>query len=97
MLKKRRFKKQGITKVTFVLPPEVEADRIHLMGEFNNWQTAHVMRRRKDGSWRTTLNLEPGRAYEFRYLVDGERWLNDPDADDYVPNSYGSQNSVVAT
>jgi len=97
MLKKRRFKKENMTKVTFVLPSEVEASAVHLMGEFNDWQTAHVMRRRKDGSWRTTLNLEPDRAYQFRYLVDGQRWLNDPDADDYVPNPYGGQNSVVTT
>ncbi|HID64701.1 MAG TPA: glycoside hydrolase, partial [Anaerolineae bacterium] len=84
-------------KVTFVLPPEVEGDTIHLVGEFNNWQTSHAMRRQKDGSWRITMDLEPGRAYQFRYLVDGQRWLNDPEADKYVPNPYGDENSVVVT
>lgn len=97
MLKKRRFKKQNMVKVTFVLPPEVEGDTIHLVGEFNNWQTSHAMRRQKDGSWRITMDLEPGRAYQFRYLVDGQRWLNDPEADKYVPNPYGDENSVVVT
>ncbi len=97
MLKKRRFKKQGITKVTFVLPSEVEATTVHLMGEFNEWQTTQAMRQYKDGSWRITVDLEPGREYQFRYLVDGQRWLNDPQADNYVPNPYGDQNSVVVT
>jgi len=67
------------------------------MGEFNDWQTSQAMRRQKDGSWRITVDLEPGREYQFRYLVDGQRWLNDPQADNYVPNPYGDQNSVVVT
>jgi hypothetical protein len=39
--------------------------------------------------------LEAGRRYGFRYLVDGEQWLNDRHADDYVENAYGSDDSVV--
>lgn len=97
MLKKRRFKKQNVVKVTFVLPPEVEAEIVHLVGEFNDWQTSHAMRRQKDDSWRLTVNLEPGGEYQFRYLVDGQRWLDDPQADKHVPNPYGDQNSVVVT
>jgi len=38
-----------------------------------------------------------GREYAFRYRVDGERWENDPGADKYVPNPFGSDNSVVVT
>lgn len=97
MLKKRRFKKENAVKVTFVLSPEVKGDSVHLVGEFNDWQTSHAMRRQKDGNWRITVDLEPGREYQFRYLVDGQRWLNDPDADKYVPNPYGDENSVVVT
>ncbi len=97
MLKKRRFKKENVVKVTFVLPPEVAAETIHLVGEFNDWQTSHAMRRQKDGGWRITLDLEPGRGYQFRYLVDGHKWLNEPRADKYVPNPYGGQNAVVVT
>jgi len=97
MLKKRRFKKTNVVKVTFVLPAEVEAETVHLVGDFNDWQTSHTMRRQKDRSWRITVDLKPGRKYQFRYLVDGERWLNDPQADKYIPNPYGDQNSVVVT
>ncbi len=98
MLKKRQFRKRNITKVTFVLPPKVVGDTVYVMGEFNDWQPSHAMRRQKDGSWRITVDLEPTSEYQFRYLVDGvdgQRWLNDPQADKYVPNPYGDQNSVV--
>ncbi len=49
----------------------------------------------KDRNWKITVDLEPGREYQFRYLVDGQRWFNDPQADKYIPNPYGDQNAVV--
>jgi hypothetical protein len=97
MLQKRQYKKNNVTKVTFALPVEVEGDTIHLMGEFNDWQTSHALRRHKKGNWRVTVDLEPGSEYQFRYLVDEQRWLNDPEADAYSPNPYGEENSVVIT
>jgi hypothetical protein len=42
-------------------------------------------------------DLELGRAFQFRYLRDGEVWLNDNQADAYVPNPYGSDNFVIVT
>lgn len=46
-------------------------------------------------SWQVRLELETGRRYSFRYLVDGKEWLNDWYADDYLENPYGSYDSVV--
>jgi 1,4-alpha-glucan branching enzyme len=97
MLNKRRFKEQNVVRVTFVVPPHVEGNTVHLLGDFNEWQRSLPMRRQKNGSWRITVALEPGREYQFRYLVDGQMWLNDPQADRYVANPYGEENSVVVT
>jgi hypothetical protein len=52
---------------------------------------------RNNGNWRITLVLPKGREYQFRYLVNGRDWHNDWHADKYVPNKYGSDNSVVKT
>jgi hypothetical protein len=82
--------------VTFTLPAEVRAGSVALCGEFNQWSTeAAQLERGVDGTWRTTVALEPGRSYRYRYLLDGERWENDPRADRYLPNPYGSTDSVV--
>jgi hypothetical protein len=43
------------------------------------------------------LELEAGKAYQYRYLVNGTDWYNDWRADHYVPNEYGGDNSVVIT
>jgi hypothetical protein len=41
--------------------------------------------------------LEAGKEYQFRYLIDGTVWKNDPQADSFVENSFGEENSVVST
>jgi len=86
----------GTIDVTFTLPAEVHAGTVALCGEFNNWSAEDIrLQRGSDGSWRATVALEPGRSYRYRYLLDGERWENAWQADCYVPNSYGSADSVV--
>ena len=82
---------------TFRLPVSVGAERVWLVGELNDWsRTAHPMRR--EGDWFTvTLELEPGRSYRYRYLLDGDRGENDWAADEYVPNEFGTDDSVVRT
>jgi 1,4-alpha-glucan branching enzyme len=97
MLQKRRFKKDNVTKVTFVLPAEAGGNTVHVVGEFNEWQASQAMKRQKDKSWRLTVNLDPGSEYQFRYLLNEQVWFNDPEADGYAPNPYGEQNSVVIT
>ncbi len=74
------------------------AEHVHIVGEFNNWSTRQSpMKRLKDGAFTLTLNLETGRGYQFRYLVDNENWINDPAADAYVPSGFsGSENAVVS-
>ena len=53
MLKKRYIKSRKVCKVTFELsqaelPEGVDADSVHLVGEFNEWdETARPMKRRK--------------------------------------------------
>jgi hypothetical protein len=82
---------------TFRLPAAVGARTVHLVGDVNGWSRAATPMRR-DGAWFTVdVDLEPGRSYRYRYLLDGERWENDWSADAYVPNGFGSDDSVVRT
>ncbi|HEY8484218.1 MAG TPA: isoamylase early set domain-containing protein [Longimicrobiales bacterium] len=96
MVEKRPNKKDDSVRVTFVLPADIEAQTVHLLGDFTGWQ-AVAMKRHKNGTWRATLNLSPGQEYQYRYLADGVRWINDPAADRYVDNPFGEQNCIVVT
>jgi 1,4-alpha-glucan branching enzyme len=96
MLKKTYSDTSQACQVTFELPAEVTAQTACLCGEFDGWDpSAHPMERQADGSFALTLALEPGRAYRFRYLLDGTRWENDWAADGYVPNPFGSDDSLI--
>ncbi|WP_417914804.1 isoamylase early set domain-containing protein [Candidatus Electronema sp. JM] len=67
-----------------------------LAGEFNGWSATETpMKRLKSGEFAVTLMLDAGRDYAFRYVVDGQRWVNEPEADKYVRNEFGEDNSVV--
>ncbi len=102
MLKKQFVKSRQVAKVTFELPeaelPEgVTAESVHLVGEFNDWDPAvnPMKYSKKKKSYWATLELEPGRAYQFRYFVNSEFWCNDWQADAYIPGRFGEENCVV--
>lgn len=96
MLRKTYSKTGRFCKVTFEIPEEVSAQTASLCGEFNDWDPeAHPMQRRKDGRFTTTVSLEAGKAYRFKYMLDGQHWENDWAADGYVPNGFSSEDSLV--
>jgi 1,4-alpha-glucan branching enzyme len=96
---KQYLKQNQACKVTFRLPRGAASDakRVCIVGDFNNWSIhSHPMKKLKTGDYSITLELEPGREYQFRYFIDEARWENDWQADKYVRNPYGdSDNSVV--
>lgn len=96
MLKKNYSKTGSSCRVTFKLPAEVEATQVALVGEFNEWSAdSHQMKQLKDGSFSLTVSLPAGQDYRFRYLLDGERWENDWEADAYLPNTHGTDDSLI--
>ena len=96
MMKKSYSKTGRACRVTFKVPADLEAETAVVIGEFNSWDPeANPLKKRKDGSLSTTLSLEAGQEYRFRYLLDGNRWLNDSDADREELNRFGSKDCVI--
>lgn len=96
MLKKQYLKGKPVCKVTFYAPAAIDAETVHLVGDFNGWdENATPMERLKDGRFKVTLNLEVGKEYQFRYLINKTEWNNDWEADKYVPNPFSGDNSVA--
>jgi len=94
----KQYLKNGKCKVTFRLPRAAapEAQHVSIAGDFNNWDTtSDTMMRLKNGDFKITMNLESGREFRFRYLIDGARWENDWSADRYERNDYGADDSVL--
>ena len=98
-IKKQYLKSRPVCKATFRIPEEMgnSAESAHIVGEFNNWTLFSTpMKKLKSGAFTTTLELKPGKEYQFRYLLDQKIWENERDADKSVPTPYGdSENSVI--
>jgi 1,4-alpha-glucan branching enzyme len=100
-MKKRLLKTKPVCKVTFELPAQAVngAAVVTLVGDFNAWDRATTpLKRLKDGTRSIIPDLSRDREYQFRYLIDGKRWENDWQADQYVSSPAGDcENSVVIT
>ncbi|MEA2115163.1 MAG: isoamylase early set domain-containing protein [Thermodesulfobacteriota bacterium] len=96
MLKKNYTKKGQSCRVTFKYPNKENHKTAALAGDFNDWNVkACPMKRLKDGSFSVTVSLKAGHSYRFRYVLDGFSWVNDHDADSYIANDHGSDDSLV--
>ena len=96
MLKKKFFKTKNEAEVTF----EFAADNIKtvsLVADFNKWEPVVMRFVKKDKVFRTKVRLPKDETFCFRYLLDNKEWENDHKADQYTPNPFGTDNSVVST
>ena len=73
------------------------ADRVELLGTFNNWKTGDIVLDGPDasGHWTATVELPEGR-HEYIFLVDGERWVADPRGVTHRPDGFGRVNTVIS-
>ncbi len=98
-IEKKFLKAKPVCKVKFTLEGEQYNDisSIVLVGDFNEWKIGETpLKKAKTGPWSVTLDLESGKNYEFRYLIDGTNWENDPEADGLQDSGLGSENSVLS-
>jgi 1,4-alpha-glucan branching enzyme len=86
----------GTVAVRFCMAAEhLEARDVHLVGEFNGWsRTQHPMTR-SGNQFVAEVELATGRTYRYKFLIDGTRWENDWNADSYVANEFGGDDSVI--
>lgn len=97
-LKKQYNDTKPVCKVTFKLPKEISsnANEVYLAGDFNRWDMNKTpMKKSKSGEFSASLELEKGKEYQFKYVVDGSKWVNEKEADKYVINEFQEENSVV--
>ncbi len=69
------------------------ARRVHIAGDFNDWNVAGGEMEHSGPVWWKVLPLSPGR-YHYRYVVD-EVWQADPLNPDAEASPYGDLDSVV--
>ena len=95
MLQKKSLEGNKV-EVTFRMPPLDGVVELSLRGDFNGWAVKGVpLSQESDGGWVATIVLDAGKSYRYRYYDNQGTWHNDWEADGYVPNDYGSDDSIV--
>jgi Carbohydrate-binding module 48 (Isoamylase N-terminal domain) len=70
------------------------AERVALVGDFNNWDPTITTLQQQNGTWTVVIPVTPGR-HQYGFVVDGSRWIPDPSAAQSADSDFGSSNSVV--
>ena len=72
------------------------AKRVSVVGTFNGWDPeAHSLHGPdKNGEWSLRLPLSPGQ-YRYMFVIDGVRWIADPNAVASQNDGFGGRNSVL--
>ena len=72
------------------------ASTVALVGDFNAWNVGAtpLVATESDGVWTVTVPLPAGR-HEYAFVVDGARWLPDPNAPPSGTSDFGPANSVI--
>lgn len=71
-----------------------DASDVRLAGTFTNWQPQYELRPTASGVWTITIPLMPG-VHDYAFIVDGNRWVPDPDAQ-AVEDGFGGTNSRIS-
>ena len=99
-IKKQFLKSKPVCKVSFKLNAKdaIGAKTVQVVGEFNNWnESAVLMNELKSGDFTQTISLEQNKNYQFRYLLDGVKWINEVESDSKTANEFNEYNDVIST
>lgn len=94
-MKKKTVKQPTAKKKTVAFEYfDPAATVVTLAADFNGWDpNARPLKRDAGGLWKVSLRLGAG-TYQYKFVVNGDRWEEDPLNLDRVPNEHGSFNSV---
>jgi diguanylate cyclase (GGDEF)-like protein len=99
-------KQGGRNRVTIYAPPSTvvfryrppageSVERCAVVGDFNGWDVrADPMAPQEDGSFWAKVGLIPG-TYEYKFVLNQDRWINDPTAGESISDGYWGQNSIL--
>ena len=89
-------------------PPRVENGRlifvfhddsaysVSVAGDFNDWsQAATPLKRDNSGLWFTEIVVTRGGRFEYKFIINGQHWIEDPSNGLKAPDNYGGLNSVL--
>jgi len=78
----------------FYIDPTIKNEAFEVAGDFNNWTPEHYFSFSRNDTIFIDIPLKPG-MYNYKFVLNGEKWIADPYAPEYLIDPYGGRNSVV--
>lgn len=97
MINKHFLKTKDEVEVTFELDAPDTSAKVAIVADFLNWQPKPMKKVAKSSTFKFKTRLPKDSEFQFRYLLDDQQWINDPGADNYIPNGFGGDNCLVST
>ncbi|MCX7910303.1 MAG: isoamylase early set domain-containing protein [Endomicrobia bacterium] len=72
------------------------AHSVAIAGDFNKWNFNKTKCKNQNGKWVAEVAVKPGR-YQYMFVIDKELWIPDPNAKEFIYDSFGKKNSVLDT
>lgn len=89
-------RKTDTVNVKFVLYAP-DASVVELAGDFSSWNPKEYRLRKiaASGQWEVLVPLKKGRVYVYNFVIDGDRWIEDPNAAVKVDDGFGGSSSLL--
>lgn len=71
------------------------AHRVEVRGEWDHWQNSLVAQLVDDGVWHTEMPKPASGFYAYRFFIDNQTWIDDPENTQRRTNPYGEFDSVL--
>lgn len=72
------------------------ASSVSLAGDFNSWDKAESpLMKDSSGLWLATITTLSAGRYQYKFIVNGESWVEDPSNGMKVSDGYGGLNSLL--
>ena len=82
-----------VARVQFVFVAP-QARRVAVVGDFNDWDAAAAPLAPAGGVWSAQVDVPFGR-HDYAFVVDGDRWVRDPNAPQAPADEFGGGYSVL--
>ena len=71
------------------------ARSVALAGDFNGWTESLALRRNSDGLWMIEIKTPNAGRYQYKFIVNEKRWIEDPSNGMKTADHHGGLNSVL--
>lgn len=97
-IQKQVIPEKGVCKVFFKFNSYLadEGTKIAIVGDFNDWNPRkNKMKRTKIGDFVSSIQIPLDNVYQFRYLINDDRWEADKEADGLIEPYTKTINSLI--